>query len=159
MSAKSEVLKEEFEFVFARLEETLEGIDDKEFSYRLTEASNDIQSILNHLSRIINLHIPRIISGDFDYTPENWPDDYVEHNYRLEKLMGDINKGKEKVIEGVAGLSEKQLEEEIPLMAGPYPRKIGLYAYVGELFHHRGQIAFIRGTVKRLRERDPDFLK
>lgn len=73
--------------------------------------------------------------------------------------MGDINKGKEKVIEGVAGLSEKQLEEEIPLMAGPYPRKIGLYAYIGELFHHRGQIAFIRGTVKRLKERDPDFLK
>jgi uncharacterized damage-inducible protein DinB len=159
MSAKAEVLKEEFEFVFARLEETLEGIDDKEFNYRLTEASNDIQSILNHMSRITNLHIPRIIKGNLDYAPENWPEDYVEHNYSLEKLMGDINKAKEKVIEDVAGLSEEQLEEEIPLMVGPYPRKIGLYAYVGELFHHRGQIAFIRGTVKRLRERDPDFLK
>jgi uncharacterized damage-inducible protein DinB len=159
MSAKAEVLKEEFEFVFARLEETLEGIGDKEFTYRLTEVSNDIQSILNHLSRETNLQIPRIIKGDLDYTPENWPDEYVEHSYSLEKLMGDISRGREKVLEGVAGLSEKQLEEEIPLMAGTYPRKIGLYAYVGELFHHRGQIAFIRGTVKRLRERDPDFLK
>ena len=159
MSAKAEVLKEEFEFVLARLEETLEGTDDKEFTYRLTEASNDIQSILNHLSRITNLHIPRIIKGDFKYTPENWPDDYVEHSYSLEKLMGDINKGRKKVLEDVARLSEKQLEKEIPLMTGPYPRKIGLYAYVGELFHHRGQIAFIRGTVKRLRERDHDFLK
>jgi len=56
-------------------------------------------------------------------------------------------------------LSDEQLEEVLPMMSGPYPRKIGLFAYVGELFHHRGQIAFIRGTVKRLRERDPGFLK
>ena len=85
MSAKSEVLKEEFEFVFVALERTLEGIDDKEFNYRLTEASNDIQSILNQLSRITNLNIPRIIKGNLDYTPNNWPDDYVEHNYSLKK--------------------------------------------------------------------------
>ena len=48
-------------------------------------------------------------------------------------------------------LSDDELEEVIPLMAGPYPRKIGLYAYLGELFHHRGQIAFIRGTKHRQR--------
>ena len=76
-----------------------------------------------------------------------------------EKLLDDIVKGKEKIIEGVAGLSEEALEETVPLMAGLYPRKIGLYAYLGELFHHRGQIAFIRGTIRRLRECDPGFLK
>ena len=84
-----------------------------------------------------NLNISRIISGDFDYTPEDLPIDYVEHNYGLDRLMSDIIKG-EKVLEGVAGLSERQLEEVIPLMTGPYPRKIGLFAYLGELFHHRG---------------------
>jgi uncharacterized damage-inducible protein DinB len=159
MSAKSEILRETFEFAFSALERTLEGTDDKEYTYRLTEASNDIQSILNHLSRMTNLNIPRIISGDFNYTPEGWPDDYVEHRYGLEKLMGDIDKGKQKVLGGIVALSDEQLEEVLPMMSGPYPRKIGLFAYVGELFHHRGQIAFIRGTVKRLRERDPGFLK
>ncbi|MFH2112344.1 MAG: DinB family protein [Candidatus Bathyarchaeota archaeon] len=151
MSAKALILREEFEFAFASLERALDGIDDVEFEYRLTEASNSIQMILNHLSRITNLNMPRIISGDFDYVPEDWPGDYVEHNYGLEKMMGDINRGKKKVLEDVARLSEEQLEEVLPLMSGPYPRKIGLFAYVGELFHHRGQIAFIRGTVKRLR--------
>jgi hypothetical protein len=159
MSAKAEVLKEAFEFAFSALERTLEGTDDKEYTFRLTEASNDIQSILNHISRITNLNIPKIISGDFSYAPEGWPDDYVEQSYGLEKLMSDIDEGKDRVLGGVALLSDEQLEEVLHMMSGPYPRKIGLYAYLGELFHHRGQIAFIRGTVKRLRERDPGFLR
>ncbi|TRO49872.1 DinB family protein [Candidatus Bathyarchaeota archaeon] len=159
MSVKAEVLKEAFEFAFSALERTLEGTDDTEYTHRLTEASNDIQSILNHLSRMTNLNIPRIISGDFSYAPEDWPEDYVEHSHGLEKMMADIDKGREKVLRGIAELSDEQLEEVLQMMSGPYPRKIGLYAYLGELFHHRGQIAFIRGTVKRLRERDPDFLR
>ncbi|MBN2334798.1 DinB family protein [Candidatus Bathyarchaeota archaeon] len=159
MSAKAEVLREAFEFAFSALERTLEGADENEYTYRVTEASNDIQSILNHLSRITNLNMPRIIKGDIEYAPEGWPSDYVEHTCSLEKLMGDIHKGKEKVLEGVAGLSEEQLEEVVQMMSGPYPRKIGLFAYLGELFHHRGQIAFIRGTIGRLRERDSGFLK
>ena len=159
MSAKAEVLKEAFQFAYEALDRTLEGTDDKEYTHRLTEASNDVQSILNHISRMTNLNIPRIISGDFSYAPEGWPDDYVEQLYSLEKLVNDIDKGSEKVLWGVADLSEEQLEEVLPMMSGPYPRKIGLYAYLGEIFHHRGQIAFIRGTVKRLRERDPEFLK
>jgi uncharacterized damage-inducible protein DinB len=159
MSAKAEVLGEAFEFAFSALERTLVGTDDEEYTHKLTEASNDIQSILNHISRMTNLNIPRIISGDFSYAPEGWPDDYVEHGYSLDQLVNDIDEGKENVLGGVAGLSDEQLEEVLPLMSGPYPCKIGLYAYLGELFHHRGQIAFIRGTIKRLRERDPGFLK
>jgi len=52
--------------------------------------------------------------------------------------MGDIDNVKEKVLGGIAALSDEQLEEVLPMMSGPYPRKIGLFAYVGELFHHRG---------------------
>jgi uncharacterized damage-inducible protein DinB len=144
MSAKAEVFKEAFQFAYEALGRTLEGTDDKEYTHRLTEASNDVQSILNHISRMTNLNIPRIISGDFSYTPEGWRGDYVEHGYGLEKLVNDIDEGREKVLGGIAGLSDKQLEEILPMMSGPYPRKIGLYAYLGELFHHRGQIAFIR---------------
>ena len=115
--------------------------------------------ILNHVSRITNINMMRVISGDFTYVPESWPSDYVEQNYSLKKLMKDIQTGKRRVIEGVRGLSDEQLEEVIPMMSGPYKRKIGLFAYVGEVFHHMGQIAFIRGTIKRLREEDPAFLK
>jgi hypothetical protein len=73
--------------------------------------------------------------------------------------MDDLNKGKKHVLDGIASLTEEQLEEEIPLWGGTRKRKIGLFAYLGEIFHHRGQIAYIRGTIKRLKERDPEFLK
>jgi hypothetical protein len=62
-------------------------------------------------------------------------------------------------VEGLAKLKDEQLEEEIPLWGGKQKRKTGVFAYIGELYHHRGQAAFIRGTVKRLKEKDPSFLK
>jgi uncharacterized damage-inducible protein DinB len=159
MSAQARILAEEFEFAFARFEKTLEGVDEKEYNYRLTGQSNSISMILNHVSRITNINMMRVISGDFSYVPEGWPSDYVEKSYSLKKLMKDIQTGKRRVIEGVRSLSDEQLEEVIPMMSGPYKRKIGLFAYVGEVFHHMGQIAFIRGTIKRLREEDLAFLK
>jgi uncharacterized damage-inducible protein DinB len=159
MSERARFLAEEFEFAFARLKDTMKDVDEKEYHYSLTEKSNSISVILNHISRITNLNMPRIITGDSSYMPEGWPSDYVEHNYGIEKLMNDIEIGKKRVIDGVAGLSDEELDEVIQMMSGPYPRKIGLFAYVGELFHHRGQIAFIRGSIKRLRENDPDLLK
>jgi hypothetical protein len=159
MSAKAEVLREAFEFAFSALERTLEGTDDREYTHRLTPASNSIQAILQHLSRLTNHNIPSIIRGEPYHTPGNKPDEPDEPSQGLEKLLDEIGEGKEKILVGVAGLSDADLEETVPLMSGPYPRKTGLYAYLGEIFHHRGQIAFIRGTVKRLRERDPGFLK
>ena len=130
MSAKSEILVEMFEFAFSALDRTLEDMDEIEYMYRLTETSNDIQLILNHLSRITNLNMLRIIKGEFEYLPQSWPSDYIEHKYSIGKLRDDIKKGSENVLEGITGLSEEKLEEILPLMSGSYPRKIGLYAYL-----------------------------
>ncbi len=159
MSAKAEVLREAYEFAFSALERTLEGTDEGEYTYRITPASNSIQAILHHLSRLTNHNIPSIIRGETYHTPGDKPVEPDEPSQSLEKLLNEIRKGRNVILEGLAGLSEEDLEEMVPLMAGPHPRKTGLYAYLGELFHHRGQIAFIRGTIKRLRERDPGFLK
>ena len=159
MSAKAEVLREAFEFAFSALERTLEGTDDREYKHRLTPASNSIQTILQHLSRLTTHNIPSIIRGEPYHTPGDKPGEPDEPDRSLENLLDEIGEGSEKILEGVAGLSDADLEETVPLMAGPYSRKTGLYAYLGELFHHRGQIAFIRGSIKRLRERDPGFLK
>lgn len=159
MSAKAEALREAYEFAFEALTRTLEGTDTREYTYRLTPASNNIQAILQHLCRLTRNNIPSIIRGEPYHTPGEKLAEPDEPDQSLENLLDDIDKGKEKILEGVAGLSDADLEEMVPLMAGPYPRKTGLYAYLGEIFHHRGQIAFIRGTIKRLRERDPGFLR
>jgi uncharacterized damage-inducible protein DinB len=158
MSARSLVIREAFQFAYEALDRTLEGIDDREFKYRLRETSNNIQDIVNHLSRITNVNMMTVIKGNHEYSPAGWPDDYINQEHSLEQLKKDIENGREKVLDGITGLTDEQIEEVIPMMSGLYPRKIGLYAYLGEVFHHRGQINFIRGTIKRLREKNPEFL-
>ena len=157
MSAKAQILKEYAEYHFNSLEELLKGLEMDEAIYQLTEESNSVEWIINHLCRISNTALPRIIKGDPNYKPMGWPDDYKEQHYSLDKYRADLAAGKKVTLDGIAKLTDAQLEEEIPLWGGTKKRKIGLFAYIGEVVHHKGQIAYIRGTVKRLKAADPNF--
>jgi len=159
MGDKASILAEQLGAVIDSLDRHVENLGEKEYTYKLTPESNNIQWILNHLSRIVNVSIPRIVKGDPNWTPKGWPADYKDQAYGLEKLMKDIKAGRKAAVEGLAKLKDEQLEEEIPLWGGKQKRKTGVFAYIGELYHHRGQAAYIRGTVKRLKEKDPSFLK
>lgn len=157
MSAKAQILKELAEYHYNSLEEQLKGLEMDEANYQLTEESNSVEWIVNHLCRISNTGLPRIIKGDPNYKPMGWPDDYKEQHYSLDKYRADLAAGKKVTLDGIAKLTDAQLEEEIPLWGGTKKRKIGLFAYIGEIVHHKGQIAYIRGTVKRLKAKDPSF--
>ena len=159
VSAKAETLKEFAEYAFGSLERTCEDITEKEIDWRPVPESNNISWILNHLARISNLSLPRIIKGNQEYTPEGWAEDYRDQTYTMEKMLADIQKGKEKVLKGIGKLSDDDLEAEIPMWRGTRQRKVGLYAYIGEVITHKGQIAALKGNIKRRREKDPDFLK
>ena len=158
LSAKAQILKELAEYHFNSLEESLKGLDEKEAMYQPTEESNNIEWIVNHLCRISNTAIPRIIKGDPNYKPSGWPDDYKDRHYSIQKYMEDLAMGKRAALDGIGKLTDAQLEEEIPLWGGTKKRKVGLFAYIGEIIHHKGQIAYIRGTVKRFTVKDPNFL-
>jgi uncharacterized damage-inducible protein DinB len=157
MSAKAQIMKEFAEYHLNALEETLKGLDEKEANYKPTDESNTIEWIVNHLCRITNTALPRIIKGDPNYKPTAWPDDYKEQHYSLDKYMADLAAGKRAVLDGIGKLTDAELEQDIPLWGGTRKRKAGLFAYIGEIVHHKGQIAYIRGTVKRLKANDPDF--
>ncbi|HUS78828.1 MAG TPA: DinB family protein [Patescibacteria group bacterium] len=159
MSEKGEVLKEMAAFAFGSIESTCEDLAEKEIDWRPVPESNNIRWILNHLARIANLSLPRIIKGDQSYAPEGWPEDYSDQTYTVEKMLADIQKGKKVVLEGLGKLTSENLEAEIPLWRGTRKRKEGVYAYIGELINHKGQIAALRGNIKRRREKDPNFLK
>ena len=158
LSAKAQILKELAEYHFNSLEESLKGLDEKEAMYKPTEESNNIEWIVNHLCRISNTAIPRIIKGDPNYKPSGWPDDYKDRHYSIQKYMEDLAMGKRAALDGIGNLTDAQLEEEIPLWGGTKKRKVGLFAYIGEIIHHKGQIAYIRCTVKRFTAKDPNFL-
>jgi uncharacterized damage-inducible protein DinB len=157
LSAKAQILKEYAEYHFNSLEELLKGLESDEANYKLTEESNSIEWIVNHLCRISNTALPRILKGDPNYKPMGWPDDYKDQHYSLDKYMADLAAGKKASLDGIAKLTDAQLEQDIPLWGGTKKRKIGLFAYIGEIVHHKGQIAYIRGTVKRLKAADPEF--
>lgn len=153
MSEKASILKDQTGYIYDRIGRTLEGVTEKEMKWKPTEVSNSIEWILNHMARISNLSLPRIIKGDPEYKPEGWPDNYRDMHHSLEKMIGDIETGKKVVLMGIGKLTSVQLEEEIPLWGGTRKRKTGLFAYLGELVHHNGQIAYLRGTMKRLKEK------
>jgi uncharacterized damage-inducible protein DinB len=152
MNEKGSILAEELEYAVGALERTVEGISEDEYRFKPTPVSNSVQWQLNHIARIVNISIPRIIKGVTDYTPKGWPEDYGDQDYAMDKLFADIKKGAKAAAKGLRGLSD-DVEAEIPLWGGTQQRKTGLFAYIGEVYHHRGQAAYVRGTYKRLHEK------
>ncbi len=73
MSAKAQILKEYAEYHYNSLEEQLKGLEMDEANYQMTEESNSIEWIVNHLCRISNTALPRIIKGDPNYKPLTGP--------------------------------------------------------------------------------------
>ncbi|NQT07872.1 DinB family protein, partial [Candidatus Bathyarchaeota archaeon] len=139
MSEKGSILKDQAEYIFGSISRTVEGITEEDAKWKPTEESNSVAWTLNHMSRIANVSIPRIIKGNQEYTPADWPEDYRDKDYTVEKMLKDIDAAKGVVMKGIGKLTSEQLEEEIPLWGGTKKRKTGIFAYLGELVHHKGQ--------------------
>ena len=154
MSEKGSILKDQAEYIFGSISRTVVSITEEDAKWKPTDESNSVAWTLNHMSRIANVSIPRIIKGNQEYTPADWPEDYRDQDYTVEKLLKDIDAAKGVVMKGIGKLTSEQLEEEIPLWGGTQKRKTGIFAYLGELVHHKGQIAYLKGTQKRLKEKE-----
>ena len=152
MNKKATILAESLEWAISSLERACENLSPEEYKFKPTPVSNSVQWQLNHISRIVNAPLVARIKGVESYAPEGWPEDYRDQDYPLEKLMKDIKKGTEKAIPMMKKLTDEDLEKEIPMWGGKRQRKIGLFAYIGEVYHHKGQLTYVRGTYKRLKE-------
>ena len=150
MSDQATILKENAEFLFTRLLKTVEGATQEESEWKPTPESNNIVWQLNHLSRIINLNMPRLIKEDKEWTPKHWDSNYKEAVTDIEKLVQDIEHGKRVVLPELGDLSKDHLEKETKYWGGTRKQKEGLFAYLAEIAHHKGQIAYIRATYARL---------
>lgn len=151
MSEQALIIKENAEFLFTRLLKTAEGISEKEAEWKPTPESNNIIWQLNHLSRIINLNMPRLIKEDKKWMPESWQTNYKEAVVDVSTLIQDIDKGKKMVLNELGGMSKAQLEKDTEYWGGTRKQKEGLFAYLAEIAHHKGQIAYIRATYARLK--------
>ncbi|MBS7619628.1 DinB family protein [Candidatus Bathyarchaeota archaeon] len=132
---------------------------ESEIDWRPVPEANNIRWILTHLSQQWNVGFPRMFKGDPSYKPSNWPDDYVGSlKISLSEILDDLIKGKETVLQGLSQLKEEDLDVDIPLWGGTRKRSFGLMAYLSEIVHHEGQIAYLRGTIGRMRQSNPNFL-
>ncbi len=160
MGNQVDLLKDYTENVFSRIDRTLNGVEEKHMMWKPTEASNNGDWLLNHMCRIANVSLPRILTGNQEYTPAGWSETYREDSHSLEDYKKDLSAAKTAIISALDSVTDSMLEEEIPLWRGRmFKRKAALFNYFGELVHHNGQIAYLKGTMTRLAEKDPDLLK
>ena len=143
----SNILADFADYIFIRLERVVDGLEEEEMHWKPVEESNSIYWILTHTTRIAFILIPQVLDGN--YNPAGWDDDYENQKHTLKELKIDLEKGREKVVKGINQLSEEQLSQEIEIWGKKRPLKQPLFVLLGELLHHHGQIAMLRGVYKR----------
>jgi hypothetical protein len=146
MSSPIDTLREYTEHVYGRVNSSLTGISEQELSWRPCETCNSLDWTLRHMARISVVLLPQVVEGT---TTGRWDDDYESRPHTLDELIRDLNEGRDRVHIGLRGMAAKALEEEIPLWGGLHRRKEGLYMLIGEMAHHGGQVAYIRGAYSR----------
>ena len=152
MNEKGSILAESLEWVVGALERSISEIGDEEYKWKPTEVSTSVQWQLININRIITSAIPRIATGDMEYK-DGLPEDYSKQDHALDSVMADIKKGTEKAAKLLRALPNEAMEEEVTYWGDRTDlRKNPLFAYIGEVYHHRGQVTYIRGTYKRLNE-------
>ena len=147
MDAQSELLKQHSEYIFQRIEGTVEGLTEAEAAWTPCRGSNDIKWILTHMARIGSVLIPQVLRGTVK--PGGWDDDYQERPHSLDGLREDLRRAREIIGGGLDGASDDELSEPLTLWGRETNRKDLLFHLLAELIHHNGQIAMLRGIYKR----------
>lgn len=145
----SNVLADYADYIFNRLENVVEGLDEDELHWKPVSGSNTIYWILTHTTRIAYILIPQVLDGT--YNPAGWDDDYEQRKHSLDELRKDLEKARVKVVNDIRNLGDEKLLMEIDIWGRKRPLQEPLFVLLGELLHHHGQIAMLRGIYKRTR--------
>jgi len=79
-------------------------------------------------------------------------------SYSFDRIIGEIEKGKNIVTNGLKNLTLEELEAQSSMWGGKKKRQHGILMYLSEIFHHAGQIAYLKGAIERRRKTDRNFL-
>ena len=158
-SSRIEAMKTFTEFGLTRLGWDLRKLDDETLDWKVTPEANTVKWLLRHISMILNVYLPRGFTGNLNYQPDKWPDNYHDSDQRsLETILEDIEKGKEATISGFDGLSDDSLDDLLDWYIGEEKREFYLMILSSEILHHEGQIAAIIGLRKRIGGEPPEVI-
>jgi hypothetical protein len=139
-------LMEFTEHAYGRLRESLGGVTEEELRWRPVPEMNAAGKILRHTARISLVLLPQVVEGT---TRGDWDDDYEQREHSLPEMLRDVEVGRDRVLTGLRGLKESDMDAVIPLWGGKHRRAEGVNMLVGELVYHAGQIALLRGAYRR----------
>ena len=152
MSERAEVIKAMAVIGLDRLDGLTKDLDEGLLDWRPEPEANSLRWILTHESYILHVVLPRVLHGGRGYRPEGWPDDYQGNpGYSLEKILGDLERGREAVMVELDRLTDEALAEEIDFFGGR-TREWSILWLISEVIHHEGQVASILGNWKRTKE-------
>ena len=137
-------------YIFERVTQTANEITPDIMDWKPVNEANSIYWILVHMTRIAYLLIPQLLTGT--YNPEGWDDDYEQQKHSLTELKEDLGKARVRVLSLLGELDEAQLYEKIMIWGSMRPLKEPIFVLLGELLHHNGQIAMLRGINKRVNQ-------
>lgn len=159
MFDKVEMIKTFADLAFDRFHNATKDLSEKEIDWQPTRELNSIRWILTHLSQQWNVGLHKIIKENTKCKPAGWPEDYVGNkSHTLEKIINDLSNGKNTFLSYIEGLKPADLEAEISIWGGRRKRQTVLLLYLSEIFHHEGQIAYLKGAIKRRRQSEDHFL-
>jgi hypothetical protein len=138
------------EHAYGRLSESLKNVTEEELLWHPVPEMNTIGKILRHTARISLVLLPQVVEGT---TRGDWDDDYEQREHSLPEMLRDIEAGRDRVLTGVRGLKESDMDAVISLWGGKHRRAEGVNMLVGELAYHAGQIALLRGAYRRAHTR------
>lgn len=153
MSGKIDAIKSFTEMGFFRFRGAIKDLKEEQIDWKYCPQANTVRWLLTHLASELHVFIPKILTGDKDYKPEGWPEDYVgNQSYSLEKILGDIEEGEAILMNKLDGLREEDLSEEIDWFMGKRKKEYYLMLAISEIHHHEGQIAAILGVESRIKD-------
>lgn len=141
------ILSEFAEYIYGRINRTFDEFEADELDWKPVEESNSVYWVLVHATRTAYLLIPQVLDGT--YNPMGWDDDYAEKKHNLEELRSDLADGRKNVVSKISMMDDTKFSEEILIWGSKRPLKEVVFALLGELMHHNGQLAMLRGIYKR----------
>jgi len=151
MSEKIGAMRIFTKFGLERLRWDLREVAPELLDWKLCEEVNSVRWLLAHISMVLNVYIPRAVTGDLGYVPEGWPDDYADDGSRsLEMLVADIEGGEVRALESLNNLSPESLEDTLDWYIGKERREVYLMILASEILHHEGQVAAAIGLKRRM---------
>lgn len=156
MSEKIGAMRLFTKFGLERLRWDLREVNPELLNWKQCEEANSVRWLLAHISMVLNVYIPRAVTGDLDYVPEGWPDDYADNrSHSLESLIADIKEGEVRALEGLDSLAPESLEDTLDWYIGEERREVYLMILASEILHHEGQVAAAVGLKRRMEGLSP----